>query len=69
VVAILEIRPFYLHMMPEEDAHLCPVVAVADWINASGITQGYLFHRMASGDHIIEKDAPMVGIVTILHKQ
>jgi hypothetical protein len=52
VVVILEIRPFYLHMMPEEDAHLCPVMAVANWINASGITQGYLFCRMASGDRV-----------------
>ncbi|KAF8177438.1 hypothetical protein BJ912DRAFT_856915, partial [Pholiota molesta] len=35
---------------PDEDAHLCPVRAIADWIADSQITSGFVFRRMASGD-------------------
>jgi len=47
--------------MPERDAHLCPVRAVADWIRESKITKGYLFRRIASGDRVAEKNAPMTS--------
>lgn len=47
--------------MPEEEAHLCPVRAMAEWINASHITTGYLFRRMASGDRPAEKNVPLVS--------
>jgi hypothetical protein len=46
--------------MSPEEAHLCVVCAVAEWLRVSGIQEGYLFQRMASGDHIAEKNAPMV---------
>jgi|SRR5882757_9166977 len=57
----IEIKPFVLHLMPEEEAYLCPVRALADWISASGITSGYLFRRMASGDRPSARDSPMVS--------
>ena len=39
--------------LPEEEACLCPVRALADWISASGIMSGYLFRRIAAGDRPI----------------
>lgn len=54
------IKPFFIHLMPEHNAHLCAVRAVAEWLRVSQITRGHLFRRMASGDRIGEKDVPMV---------
>ncbi|KDR69545.1 hypothetical protein GALMADRAFT_77349 [Galerina marginata CBS 339.88] len=56
-----EIKPFVLYALPEEEAYLCPVRAMADWISASGITSGYLFRRMASGDRPSANDSPMTS--------
>jgi hypothetical protein len=47
--------------MSPEEAHLCPVHAVAEWLWVSRIQEGYLFQRMASGDCVAEKNAPMVS--------
>jgi len=55
------IKPFVLYAMPEEEAHLCPVRAMAEWINASCITTGYLFRRMASGDRLSERNVPLTS--------
>ncbi|KAF8813273.1 hypothetical protein BYT27DRAFT_7084934, partial [Phlegmacium glaucopus] len=35
-----DIKPFVLHMLLEEEASLCPICALADWISASSITSG-----------------------------
>lgn len=51
--------------MPEEEAYLCPVRAMAEWINASEITSGYVFRRMASGDRASQRDSPMVSIMLL----
>nr|GAT49007.1 predicted protein [Mycena chlorophos] len=40
------IKPFVLYAFPEEEAHLCPVRALAHWLNFSGIKSGYLFPHM-----------------------
>ncbi|KAG1737099.1 uncharacterized protein EDB91DRAFT_1237941 [Suillus paluster] len=40
-------------------SHLCPMRGIADWINALGITTGYLFHKIASGDWVVEANQPM----------
>ena len=61
-VFLLEIPPFILHPIPEEMAHLCPVHAYAEWVVVSEITQGYIFHKIASGDQISEANGPMVGM-------
>ena len=50
-----EIQPFHLHLQPVEEAHLCPVRAVADWIKVSGTKHGYLFRRMDGSDRVTEK--------------
>jgi hypothetical protein len=47
---MLDIRPFYLHVLPESEAHLCPIRALAEWLSVSGIRTGYIFQKMASGD-------------------
>jgi hypothetical protein len=56
----LEIPPFVLYPLPEEEAHLCPVRAITDWIQESKLTAGFLFRRIASGDHVAEANVPMV---------
>ena len=40
--------------------YLCPVQAYGDWVEASNITVGYVFRRLASGDRISENNQPMV---------
>jgi len=54
------IKPFYLYELPEHEAHLCPVRAIAAYIAASRITHGYLFRRMAAGDRPRQDNTPMV---------
>ena len=49
-----------MHMMPDEEAYLCPVRAMASWIEASEITSGYVFRRMASNDRDSKRNSPMV---------
>jgi len=39
---------------------------MAEWINASDITSGYIFRRMASGDRPTAKDIPMVCLPLVL---
>jgi hypothetical protein len=59
---VTDIKPFYLHLQPEEKAHLCPIRALAEWLKVSGINKGYLFQRMWSGDRVadLDKNTPMV---------
>ncbi|KAH9164835.1 hypothetical protein EDB89DRAFT_1842122, partial [Lactarius sanguifluus] len=54
------IKPFVLHKLPEPMAHLCPVRAYAEWIDASQIEHGYMFRKLGSGDRISENNQPMV---------
>ena len=55
-----EIKPFHLHLQLNVDAYLCPVRALADWINVSEIKTGYLFCQMDMSDRVTEK--PMVSL-------
>jgi len=53
--------PFVLHLLPNEEAHLCPVRALAEWLGETNITTGYLFPKIASGDRVaINDNHPMV---------
>ncbi|KIJ58549.1 hypothetical protein HYDPIDRAFT_102429 [Hydnomerulius pinastri MD-312] len=52
-------KPYYLWVFPQSEAHLCPVRAIAEWIQASSITTGFLFRKIASGDRVAEANAPM----------
>ncbi|KAH9479416.1 hypothetical protein JR316_0008006 [Psilocybe cubensis] len=56
-----EIKPFVLHILSDDEAYLCPVRAVSEWINASKINTGYLFRRMASGDRPVSNNSPMTS--------
>ena len=58
------IKPFYLHMLTEDEAHLCPIRALAEWVQVSGINKGYLFCRIWSGDRVadLDKNTPMVSL-------
>jgi hypothetical protein len=60
----LEIKPFTLHLLPAEEAHLCPIGALSEWLIESKITTGYLFRKIASGDRIaVNENRPMVCIL------
>ncbi|KAK0462316.1 DNA breaking-rejoining enzyme [Desarmillaria tabescens] len=48
-----DIPPFVLRALPAHMAHLCPVRALAEWIDASEITQGYLFPNIDKRDRPI----------------
>ncbi|EDR14531.1 uncharacterized protein LACBIDRAFT_305214 [Laccaria bicolor S238N-H82] len=48
-------------MLDEADAHLCPVRALADWINTTAIAKGYIFHKIGSGERPVTKDSPMTS--------
>ena len=58
------IKPFYLHMQAEDEAHLCPIRALAEWVQVSRINKGYLFRRIWSGDRVadLDKNTPMVSL-------
>jgi hypothetical protein len=50
-------------MLKEDEAHLCPIRALAEWVQVSGINKGYLFRRIWSGDRVadLDKNTPMVS--------
>lgn len=56
----LEIKPFVLHELPEDQAHLCPVRAITAWLTCSRITNGYLFPTITVRDQIGDSSRPMV---------
>ncbi len=51
--------------MGEAEAHLCPVRAIAEWIDASLIQSGYLFRKIVSGDRVSQNDVPLVSFTCI----
>jgi len=59
------IKPFCLYAMGEAEAHLCPVRAMAEWIDASQIESGYLFRKIVSGDRVSQNDVPLVSFTCI----
>ncbi|KAH9482203.1 hypothetical protein JR316_0004298 [Psilocybe cubensis] len=59
VLKIRRIKPFYLRLLAENEAHLCPVRAMANWLDASEITDGYIFRKIASGDRPSADNIPM----------
>ena len=57
-----EIQPFYIYPLNDDEEHLCPVRAMAEWIDASKITSGYMFRKFTAHDHPSDlEDAPMVS--------
>ncbi|KAG2032395.1 DNA breaking-rejoining enzyme [Suillus americanus] len=54
-----DIKPFYLWVLPSDEAHICPARALAAWLCESKLTAGYLFRKVASGDCIAEANSPM----------
>lgn len=47
--------------MSEAEAHLCPVRAIARWIECAGKDDGPLFRKMNSGDRV--SDEPLVSSI------
>ena len=57
-----DVQPFYIYPLDEEEAHLCPVRAMAEWINASQVTSGFLFRRFTAQDRpSAHEDTAMVS--------
>ncbi|KAK0217978.1 hypothetical protein IW262DRAFT_1560948 [Armillaria fumosa] len=57
-----KIPPFILRELPKDMAHLCPVRALVEWVNASEILHGYLFRRMDKRDRpIVAKNTHMTA--------
>jgi len=50
-------------MLDDADAHLCPVHALADWINTTAISKGYIFHKIGLGEWPVAKDSAMVCFI------
>ncbi|KAJ7709109.1 DNA breaking-rejoining enzyme [Mycena olivaceomarginata] len=55
------VKPFYLHLFSQHLAHLGPIRALAEWLVVSGITKGYLFRKMASGDCVASQNSHMTS--------
>ncbi|KAJ7649395.1 hypothetical protein DFH06DRAFT_996316, partial [Mycena polygramma] len=47
------VEPFYLYRLPDAEAYLCPVRAYAAWLDASKITDGFLFPKIGAGDKLM----------------
>ena len=59
---IPDVQPFYIYPLDEEEAHLCPVRAMAQWIQASKVTSGFLFRKFTAQDRpSAHEDAAMVS--------
>jgi hypothetical protein len=56
-------------MLSEEEAHLCPVRALGDWLAASKINRGFIFRKIVSGDRIAEVNRPMVHPLPMTYRQ
>ena len=48
--------------MPDEEAHLCPVRAMGNWIRLSRVTSGYVFRKIASGGRVSQQNTAMVHV-------
>ncbi|KAJ6622746.1 hypothetical protein B0H10DRAFT_1787494 [Mycena sp. CBHHK59/15] len=55
----VDIKPFVLHELPEDQAHLCPVRALSVWLACSRISKGYLFPTITIRDQIGDSSRPM----------
>ena len=61
------IKPFCLYALSKDEEYLCPVRAMSEWINASRITQGYMFRKLASGDRPSQTNTPTVSYLKLLN--
>lgn len=59
------IKPFILHLLPSEIAHLCPVRAYGEWQKEAMVRDGYVFRKLTSGDRISADNQPMVSKLTL----
>lgn len=56
-----DIKPFVLHELPKDQAHLCPVRALTAWLACLGNEDGYLFPTITVRDQIGDGFKPMVS--------
>ncbi|KAJ3727517.1 hypothetical protein C8R42DRAFT_754999 [Lentinula raphanica] len=56
-----DIKPFVWYSMPYNLRHICIVSAFARWITVSGLSEGYMFRKVRSGDSIAEGNEPMAS--------
>lgn len=58
----LDCKPFYIHLLPESMAEICPVRALCDWDSVSNVTDGYIFRRILPRDHVSQENTPIVSL-------
>jgi hypothetical protein len=59
-----DVQPFYVYPLDEEEAHLCPVRAMAEWIKESQVTSGFMFRRFMAQDRpSAHEDTAMVSFI------
>jgi hypothetical protein len=63
IIICVEIKPFVLWELPDAEAHLCPVRAMGEYIQASSLTSGYVFRKFASDDRLFANDEAMVRLL------
>ena len=57
-----DVQPFYVYPLDDDEEHLCPVRAMAEWIDASQVTSGFMFRKFTAKDRPSDlEDAPMVS--------
>jgi hypothetical protein len=67
LITMADVQPFYIYPLDEEEAHLCPVRAMGEWIKASEVTSGFLFRRFMSQDRpSAHEDTAMVSFFKLL---
>ncbi len=65
-----DVQPFYIYPLDEDEAHLCPVRAMAEWIKASDITSGFLFRKFTAQDcPSAHEDQAMVSLHELRQKR
>ena len=65
LILIPDVQPFYIYPLNEEEAHMCPVRAMAQWIKASKVTSGFLFRKFTAQDRpSVHEDAAMVSLAS-----
>ncbi|KAJ3822043.1 DNA breaking-rejoining enzyme [Lentinula raphanica] len=65
-----DIKPFVWYSMPYNLRHICIVSSFARWITVSGLSEGFMFRKVRSGDSLAEGNEPMAisSITLTLHK-
>ena len=66
VTSCSDIKPFYLHCLPQDQEYMCPVRALAEWLTVSGNVDGYVFRKVKAGDRVDAENRPLVSFYYLI---